>query len=269
MESLYIPEDLTTPKTHFINDIDGTTVPYKSDIIHEVDLAAMRELDEHSVYRVQATARPASKMENIFRQSGATDAILDGGVTILADGVEYRDWLTPDLTEETIAAVLPFAHYLGYNGKPSIKAHKDILSEQPALTSPTIFTTYMVTTGIREAIRRRLTERGLEHLLPEFNPYHGSDIIHCVQIGLANKALGVAKFQEMKGLMVAHCASVGDGEADRGLHMHTSMRFAMGNSVPALLNSGYAHTRVRSVDEQGYSQATQILLNHNDSFTAS
>jgi len=256
-----VPENLTTPKTVYFNDVDGTVVPYNSDAIHPYDLAAMRALDDHGVRRVHVTARPLSNMGNIFRQSGNTDVILDGGATIITDGEMHCKWLDPELTEEIVGTILPYAHFIGYNGQRSTKAHRDILRQQPAKESPSIFMTYEVEEGRREAIQSRLG-----YLALEFNPYHGSEKIHCVQIGLGNKESGTRWYQELRGLTAADCATIGDGEADLGPHATTSMRFVMGNAVPKLLESEYAYTRVGSVDEQGYAQSTAILLEHNLSF---
>jgi hydroxymethylpyrimidine pyrophosphatase-like HAD family hydrolase len=254
----------------FFNDIDATIIGHHSDLIHSDDLAAMRTLDENNVRRVLVSARQLAKTRVIFRQCGYGDAVLDGGATIILDGVEEEDcrqWLTKEATETLVGTMVTqsLADHIGYNGQSMQPARPTILNSQPAETSPSVAFTYRARSVSREAIRHALHESGLGHLRAEFNPYRGSDELHYVQIGLADKAIGIERYQEITGLRIDQSAGIGDGEADRGIFARSALRFAMGNSVLALLQSGYSYRQVRSIRNRGYSQAARIIVNHNRS----
>lgn len=154
-------------------------------------------------------------------------------------------------------------HYIGYNAQPMTPSREDLLKDQPAEESPVVCFTLDAHLDNREIIEYQLAELGLHGLFVEIAPYRASRERHYAQIALANKEIGVRTYQEHKEIDVSESAGIGDSGPDVGIFARTTLRYAVDNSTPELLGAGYPYERVRSVYEQGYSQAVDSTIEHN------
>jgi len=262
--------------TRFFADLDATSLQPRSDFFHPDDLAARQSLPEHGIIPVDVTARPASRMDKVWEQTGGGDSIIGGGTTFYLDGVEaeeLRIWLEPGQTAAMIdrftrvnrVTKTVLAKFVGYNGLPMTPVHNDLLRDQPAQASPMVCFTMETRRQNDEIIQEILAGLGLQGLFVELSPYHGSSEVQYAHISLANKEIGMRVYQKERRVSVMESAGVGDSGPDRGIFARTALRYAMGNSTRELRQSGFPHRLVRSVGEQGLSEAIELTIEHNRS----
>ena len=242
-------------------DIDGTLLSYKTGIIPESTIRAIRKVQEKGIKVIIATGRDLVEMRKLPLNDISFDAYLTLNGNICLDKYEKMfagNEIDPGEVEILVsifeAGKLPFVligenkRYINYVDDTVIKTQMATNGTIPNIGEYNGEKIYQCLAFVDNETRQKLDDL-LDHCA--ITSWHDTGIDIIAKTG--GKAAGIQKFIDEEGLSRTQTMAFGDGENDKMMLEYAGIGVAMGNATESLKKE--ADYVTADIDDDGVAKA--------------